>query len=172
MLALGCCLASCNKAELVTMYSKQNENILKYIKSEQTKDSTLVVDKKSGTYRITRVQGWGADTLDKGYKVTFRYAAYKMTSSSAPTGSNLIATNDSTTAAQAKFTPDSLYTEPITMEYPGDFVEGLKLGMNGVRSGGEYEVLFSGEYGHGKAPLGTLPANSAMLYKLWIIEVK
>ena len=50
-------------------------------------------------------------------------------------------------------------------------LEGLRNGLIGVRSGEECEIAFSGKYGFGNEIFGTIPVNSALLYKIWVIGV-
>ena len=50
-------------------------------------------------------------------------------------------------------------------------IQGLKDGLIGVRAGEECEILFSGKYGFGNENFGIIPANSALLYKIWVVGV-
>ena len=52
-----------------------------------------------------------------------------------------------------------------------ELIEGLKNGLMGVKSGEECQILFSGKYGFGKKPFGIIPANSALLYEIWVVAV-
>ena len=52
-----------------------------------------------------------------------------------------------------------------------DFIDGLYNGLIGVRAGEECEIAFSGKHGFGNVVFGTIPANSALLYKIWVIGV-
>lgn len=170
--ALVCaCAMGCNKADLVIMYAKQQDNIDKYIESQKAADSTLVVVRNNGVYRIQRVAGSAADSLKAGQSVSLLYAAYKMTNASAPNASALFATNNEEIAKAARFNIDSTAFQILTLDFPGDLVDGLKYGLEGVREGGEYEVIFSGKYGLGNKILGNVPASSALLYKFWIKSV-
>ena len=38
-------------------------------------------------------------------------------------------------------------------------------------SDAKWELLFSGKYGFGNKPFGTIPANSALLYKIWVESI-
>ena len=51
------------------------------------------------------------------------------------------------------------------------FVKGLKYGLEGVKAGQECYILFSGKYGFGKRELGTIPANSALVYRIWVESI-
>ena len=50
-------------------------------------------------------------------------------------------------------------------------LEGLRKGLLGVQPGEECEIVFSGKYGFGKKSFGMIPANSALLYKIWVAGV-
>ena len=52
-----------------------------------------------------------------------------------------------------------------------ELLPGLKDGLIGVKGGEECEIIFSGKYGFGKKPFGIIPANSALLYKIWVISI-
>ena len=50
-------------------------------------------------------------------------------------------------------------------------LEGLRNGLIGVKSGEMCEIAFSGKYGFGDEVFGTIPVNSALLYKIWVVGV-
>ena len=50
-------------------------------------------------------------------------------------------------------------------------VKGLRNGLVGVRAGEECEIIFSGKYGFGRKAFGIIPANSALLYKIWVHSI-
>jgi FKBP-type peptidyl-prolyl cis-trans isomerase len=52
-----------------------------------------------------------------------------------------------------------------------DLIQGLSDGLTGVKSGEHCQILFSGKYGYGKKPFGTIPANSAVLFEIWVEAV-
>ena len=52
-----------------------------------------------------------------------------------------------------------------------DLIEGLKKGIKGVKGGQECIILFSGKYGYGNKSLGTIPANAALAFHLWVESV-
>ena len=47
-------------------------------------------------------------------------------------------------------------------------VTGLRNGLVGVKGGEECYILFSGKYGFGNKQSGTIPANSALVYHVWV----
>ena len=87
-------------------------------------------------------------------------------------GLTLFATNHYATAALSGWTLSEGDFAPMTVDLgSGDLVEGLQAGLPGVRAGEVCDILFSGKYGLGKKPLGTIPANSALLYRIWVVSI-
>ena len=106
--------------------------------------------------------------LAKDGAVSFYYAGYVFTSSP----SKLFVTNHQATAEKEKFVvtdPDYNVLEADMRNK--DFVEGLYNGLIGVRAGEECEIAFTGKYGFGNVVFGTIPANSALIYRIWVIGV-
>ena len=50
-------------------------------------------------------------------------------------------------------------------------IPGIQDGLLGVKAGEECEILFSGKYGFGNEKFGIIPANSAQLWKIWVVGV-
>lgn len=193
--ALCIAAASCMKDKLETTYSKQETQIDAYItknmvvKRDSTKmevtpntegptkndttytkvqwEDTLNVEYNKGAARLIKTEGTG-DRLNEKGAVSFHYAGYVFTSQP----STLFATNDEQTAKGAKFeltdAEYGLFEADMTNVH---LVEGLRNGLLGVRTGEECEIIFSGKYGFGNEVFGTIPANSALLYKIWDITV-
>jgi len=101
--------------------------------------------------------------------ISFYYAGYVLKSSTV-SASNLFATNNEDIATQASWSTSSEdQFEVLTINLSeADLVEGLKNGLEGVKGGEECYILFSGKYGYGKRPLGTIPANAALVYHIWV----
>ena len=196
MLAALCLIAgSCMKDKLETTYSKQETQIDTYIaknmvvKRDSTRmevtpnatdptknDTTLVkvqwedtlnVEYNKGAARLIKKEGTGERLTEKG-AVSFHYAGYVFTTQ--PT--TLFATNDEQTAKGANFNlTDAEYGLFEADMTDVRLVEGLRNGLLGVRTGEECEIIFSGKYGFGNEIFGTIPVNSALLYKIWDITV-
>ena len=194
--AFICLIAgSCVKEKMETIYSKQDTQIDAYIakarvvkrdsirlditpnaedptKNDTTKvkvewEDTLDVAYNKGSVRLIKTEGTGPG-LNEGGAVSFYYAGYVFTAS--PT--TLFATNHKETAAGAGFT----LTDEEYQLYEADMrdnglIEGLRNGLIGVKSGEVCEIAFSGKYGFGNEIFGTIPVNSALLYKIWVIGV-
>ena len=166
MLAALCLIAgSCMKDKLETTYSKQETQIDTYI--AKNKVDTLNVEYNKGAARLIKKEGTGERLTEKG-AVSFHYAGYVFTTQ--PT--TLFATNDEQTAKGANFNlTDAEYGLFEADMTDVRLVEGLRNGLLGVRTGEECEIIFSGKYGFGNEIFGTIPVNSALLYKIWDITV-
>lgn len=186
---------SCVKEKLETLYSKQDTQIDTYISkarvvkrdsiriditpnaedptiNDTTKvkvewEDTLEVAYNKGAVRLIKTEGTGP-ALEEGGAVSFYYAGYVFTSS--PT--SLFATNHQETATGAGFTlTDNEYQIFEADMRSTQLLEGVRNGLIGVRSGEVCEIAFSGKYGFGDEVFGTIPVNSALLYKIWVIGV-
>ena len=191
------CMAagSCVKEKLETIYSKQETQIDAYLskasivkrdsiklevtpntddptKNDTTKvkvewEDTLDVVYNNGAARLIKTEGTGPGLEEDG-AVSFYYAGYVFTSSP----SSLFDTNHHETAAGSGFIlTDNQYQLFEADMSKTELVEGLRNGLIGVRSGEVCEILFSGKYGFGGEIFGTIPVNSALLYKIWVIGV-
>lgn len=197
LILLVICLAtgSCVKEKLETFYSKQDTQIDAYMtkarvvkrdsikleitpnaddptKNDTTKvkvewEDSLDVIYNKGAVRLVKTEGTGP-ALEEGGAVSFYYAGYVFTSNP----SSLFATNHQETAAGAGFT----LTDEEYQIFEADMrstrlLEGVRNGLIGVKSGEVCEIAFSGKYGFGDEVFGTIPVNSALLYKIWVIGV-
>lgn len=186
---------SCVKEKLETIYSKQDTQIDTYMSKarlvkrdsirlditpdpeDPTRNDTtqvkvewedsLEIVYNKGSVRLVRTEGTGPG-LEEGGAVSFYYAGYVFTSSP----STLFATNHQETAAGAGFTltDDEYSIFEADMSNTG-LIEGLRNGLIGVKSGEVCEIAFSGKYGFGDEVFGTIPVNSALLYKIWVVGV-
>lgn len=172
VLAVALAMFSCSKEGVDKEYAVQETNIEKIVETMlagEDNQSVLVSNKCSQRVIMKAGEGEG---LGRNGTVTFRYAGYTITSTSI-SSSNLFATNHEETAASAGWSleGEGLF-EPVTLKLPeAGLVKGLADGMEGVKSGEECMILFSGRYGFGKHDLGTIPANSALAYHLWVENV-
>lgn len=186
---------SCVKEKLETIYSKQDTQIDTYMSKarlvkrdsirlditpdpeDPTRNDTtqvkvewedsLEIVYNKGSVRLVKTEGTGPG-LEEGGAVSFYYAGYVFTSSP----STLFATNHQETAAGAGFTltDDEYSIFEADMSNTG-LIEGLRNGLIGVKSGEVCEIAFSGKYGFGDEVFGTIPVNSALLYKIWVVGV-
>lgn len=195
LLILCMSAASCVKDKLEETYSKQETQIDTYLtknrvvkrdsiqiiitpnaddptKNDTTKvkvewEDTLDVVYNNGAARLIKTEGTGPELTENG-AVSFYYAGYIFSSSP----STLFATNHRETAEGAKFELTDADYELIEADMTkARMIDGLRNGLIGVRSGEECEIVFSGKYGFGDEIFGTIPVNSALLYKIWVVGV-
>lgn len=187
--------ASCVKDKLEETYSRQETQIDTYLtrnrvvkrdsiqiiitpnaddptKNDTTKvkvewEDTLDVVYNNGAARLIKTEGTGPELTENG-AVSFYYAGYIFSSSP----STLFATNHRETAEGAKFELTDADYELIEADMTkARMIDGLRNGLIGVRSGEECEIVFSGKHGFGDEVFGTIPVNSALLYKIWVVGV-
>ena len=187
--------ASCVKDKLEETYSRQETQIDTYLtrnrvvkrdsiqiiitpnaddptKNDTTKvkvewEDTLDVVYNNGAARLIKTEGTGPELTENG-AVSFYYAGYIFSSSP----STLFATNHRETAEGAKFELTDADYELIEADMTkARMIDGLRNGLIGVRSGDECEIVFSGKHGFGDEIFGTIPVNSALLYKIWVVGV-
>lgn len=195
LLILCMSAASCVKDKLEETYSRQETQIDTYLtrnrivkrdsiqiiitpnaddptKNDTTKvkvewEDTLDVVYNNGAARLIKTEGTGPELTENG-AVSFYYAGYIFSSSP----STLFATNHRETAEGAKFELTDADYELIEADMTKvRMIDGLRNGLIGVRSGEECEIVFSGKYGFGDEIFGTIPVNSALLYKIWVVGV-
>jgi len=161
-------LVGCTKQSLENTYNNQEAKIDSYINSLVKKDSIRVVHNK-GAHRAVLVEGEGEELTSKG-TVAYYYAGYTFTNNIS--ASNLFATNHEPTAESAKWNiTGASYDVRIDDMSEADILEGLYNGLVGVKAGEECVILFSGKYGFGKRAVGTIPANSALAYHIWVESI-
>ena len=181
---------SCIKMKLEETYSKQETRIDDYLAKNMTmqRDSiavekdpetgeeaqkvvkytdTLRIVYNGGSARLVKEEGEGEPLNDRG-AVSFYYAGYLFTTSP----STLFTTNHEATATSAKFNLTDADYEIFEADMRDvELLNGLRNGLIGVRSGEECEILFSGKHAFGNHMFGIIPANSALLFKIWVVGV-
>ena len=186
IMAVLLCFAasSCMKEKLKTTYNSQEDSIDKYITSnmyekrsgvsektgnDTTWTDTLRVVYNGGANRLVLNEGIGEE-LKPGGKIAFYYAGYTFKGNKSI--SNLFTTNRKETAAEAKWNLTDAQYELFQIDMSETVLsDGLRQGLIGVRSGEECEILFSGKYAFGDNDFGIIPANSALLYHIWVEAV-
>lgn len=170
-IALSVFAASCNKESLKNEWSKQEKNIETFLANEMKSDSTFYKVGNKGSERLVRVAGQGDSLTSKG-TISFYYAGYVLKGPGL-SASNLFATNKESIATAAGWTlsgDNQFAIETLSLDESG-LVQGLKNGLLGVKGGEECVILFSSRYGFGKSNLGTIPANSALAYHIWVESI-
>lgn len=157
---------SCVGSKLEQAYNNQESKIDSYItgKGEQYRSV-----RNGGANRLVLKEGEGEE-LDRNGFVSFYYAGY--TFSGSFNSSNLFVTNHQATAEQANWnlTDADYQIYEISMN-DAKLTSGLRDGLLGVKEGEECEILFTGKYGFGNEVFGIIPANSAQLWKIWVVGV-
>ena len=168
-MALG---TSCVKEKLETMYTNQESKIDQYINSNKyinNKTDSLRVVYNGGASRLVLTEGTGEELNSSG-TVAFYYAGYVFSGNKNASG--LFTTNHEETAKSAGWNlTDEEYAIYKTNMSEAKLLEGLRSGLIGVQSGEHCVILFSGKYGFGNETFGMIPANSALLYEIWVEAV-
>lgn len=166
IIAVTVILSGACSSKLEGIYNRQESQIDTYVAKYE---STNRIVRNGGANRIVMKEGEGEELSNNGY-VSFYYAAYTFTGSIS--NSNLLVTNHQATAEQAGWNLTDAEYELYEIDFGSTgLLSGLKDGLAGVKAGEECEILFSGKYAFGDKPFGIIPANSAMLYKIWVIGV-
>ena len=175
LLVAGALSTSCLKTQLETTYNKQEDQIDKYIESkmvvqnEEGGTDTLRVVRNGGANRLVLKEGEGDPLTGDGH-ISLYYAGYMFSGS--VSASNLFGTNMLSVAEEAGWKAEDVQDQPYEIDMSdAEFIEGLRKGLEGVRAGEECEIMFSAKYGFGNKSLGMIPAKSALLYRIWVLEV-
>jgi FKBP-type peptidyl-prolyl cis-trans isomerase len=161
---------SCTKEKLEMTYTNQEAKIDQYINSNKYTDSSktdsLRVVYNNGSTRLVLTEGTGEELNGNGTAAIY-YAGYVFNGSK--TNGNLFITNHEETAKSAgwELKDENFDIYKFNMS-DTRFIEGLKNGLMGVKGGEHCQILFSGKYGFGNEVFGIIPANSALLYEIWV----
>ena len=166
------CIASvsCVKQKLESTYNSQENRIDQYIEKNRISGTdTLRVVYNGGASRLVTIEGNGPELSADG-NIAFYYAGY--TFSGSISNSNLFSTNHQQTATQAGWTLTEEDAKALSINM-NDYklLPGLKSGLTGVKGGEECQILFTGKYGFGNKAFGIIPANSALVYKIWVESI-
>ena len=167
-------VAACSKQALQTTYDKQSGYIENFVQNMMKADSSATLRENGGSYRLLLHDTLDVrrDSLREGGLVSLYYACFTLTGSSVTAG-NLVATNlkQMAQAANWKLTDTTRY-KLDTIRLDNTLLPGLHNGLEGVQAGDEGYILFTGKYGYGNTERGTIPAKSALVYQIWIENVK
>lgn len=178
VLLIAAISAACSKQSLKNAWSTQEDRIDSFIQSLPTEADPADPDApyaheivyNGGSSRVVLTEGTG-EALRRGGTVSFYYTGYVFQGSISP--GNIFATNDPQAAGENGWnTTDASYeVKTLTLGEDDGLVAGLHYGLEGVKSGEICYILFSGQYGFGKRPFGTIPGNSALLYHIRVTNV-
>lgn len=170
--AVALVLAACTKENEKTTFANQEKWIEQYVRNVTSDGKVRVVHNK-GSVRVVIAEGSGTDSTSSKSMISVLYAGYTMNSSNISTN-NMFYTNNADVAKGANwvisdstevFRPDTLKLSNQSL------VSGLRHGLEGVKPGEECMILFSGKHGFGDKTLGTISANSALAYHVWVKEL-
>ena len=169
-------LTGCTQQSIQSTFDRQETQIASFVTARQNADEHATVVYKNGSVRITlhdtlAREGLRADSLALGGTISFYYAGYTLSGTSV-SASNLFATNRKETADESRWRiTDTTVFKIQTTTLDDTLVEGLRNGLEGVRSQDECYILFSGKYGFGYHSQGTIPAKSALVYHIWVNSI-
>ena len=167
-------LAACTKQSLQATYDKQSGYIENFVQGKMKSDSTATLRENGGSYRLLVHDTLDVrrDSLREGGLVSLYYACFTLTGNSVSAG-NLVATNLREMAQAAGWSlTDTTRYKLDTLRLDNTLLPGLHNGLLGVQAGDEGYILFTGKYGYGNTERGTIPAKSALVYQIWIENVK
>ncbi len=170
LLISGIIFIACTDENTKNEWTRQEENIEKFLSKKLKSNLSYRVESFDGSQRLIVKEGTGEELLDTG-TISFYYAGYVFNGSDInPT--ELFATNNESIASAAgwKLTDKKAFNIKTINMSTAKLVEGLKNGLFGVKSGEECIILFSGKHGFGNN-LGTIPANSALAYHIWVKSI-
>lgn len=172
LLLFACILSlACSKESIKTLFSTQETRIESFLNSQLSANPGSYVVRRGGVQRLVLTEGTG-DSLRANGHVAFEWAGYVMTGNSLSAG-NLFGTSSleiAEAAGLALSDPSVFHIETLDLG-TADLVPGLKTGLQGVRGGEECIILFSGKYGFGNKASGTIPANAALAYHIWVESI-
>ena len=158
-------LISCTGQAVKTTYDNQEKRIDQFVSANQSMRAVY----NGGSVRLVIAEGTGEEELASDGVVSLYYAGYVFSGSN-PTTGNMFATNHPDLADTWKTSEGTFEIETVKLgEDP--LVEGLKNGLVGVKSGEECYIVFSGKYAYGQKAFGTIPANSPLIYHIWIDSI-
>lgn len=162
---------SCEKESVKEAWTKQEKDIEKYIENEIKSNPAYKSINDRGSSRLITKEGAG-EALSPNGTISFYYAAYIFPNSSISL-QNLFSTNKESVAlaAQWSLSDENAWKIKTINLSESNLVAGLKNGLTGVKGGEECVILFSGKYGFGNNSLGTIPANSALAYQIWVESI-
>lgn len=139
-------MASCQGEKLLTL-TAQEEQIDAYISSTYSENEVLRLD---GVNRVIITPGSGPEAT-AGDSIKIIYEAYVF-----------------------KGSPAGLFWRDSANVVLGsrDLVEGLNLGMEGMRLGEQSIILFSAKYGFYNQNTGIVPSMSALMYNVLMTGIK
>lgn len=160
---------SCSKAD--NGYDSQLTSITEYVNKQIEDNPDYTAEYSGDIVRLTVQPGEGEAVREDGLVKMF-YAGYIF--NKGISSAYLFATNHLSTAQSAGWILSGADYENGTVVDLSDknLVEGLRKGLLGVRPSEECYVIFPARYGMGDKIVGTIPAGSPLIYRIWVIDVE
>lgn len=71
-----------------------------------------------------------------------------------------------------KLLDGTVFDQGLNVEFPlGGLIEGFQIGMPYLREGGSGILLIPSQLGYGKNAVGTIPANSVLVFEVVLNDV-
>lgn len=175
VLASALCFCSCKKEQIAIMFANQRTKIETYVNKILAADEAAEVYYNGGSTRVIAHEadkGEG-DELNARGSVTFEYAGYDFTSGSI-SSSAMFATNKKELAQSLSWSVADVETmEPVTYAIADEsLLEGLRLGLKGVKKGETCTILFTGDLGFGDTYQAGVPKNAPLAFVIWVKEIE
>ena len=164
LLLISVLFLSCQKQEQEISVASQEKSIESFVKSHTGKRVVL----KGGVNRVVIEEGTG-DTLANGDSLILEYAAFIFSS-----GKGVIFdTNipEIATVAGIDISNSGMANFGIELGTTS-LLEGVELGLTGVRKGEHSYILFSSRFGYGNKVIGIVPKYSPLIFEVWVKDVK
>ena len=166
LLFLSAFLFSCSREDILDRINTQESEIEKYVVSLE---EVVEVHEENGIWRVVLEKGSGEYSAKVGDSVIFNYSANIFSGAKGA----LFDTNIKSIAKDADYQPDfSAFTPRERRVGKGDLIKGLDRGLLGVQKGERSYIIFTSEHGYGNHQIGMVPKLSALIYEVWILDVR
>lgn len=160
---LSLVLAACAKQDRESTYTSQEQSIDTYLSGYE--DDGYSVVRNGGANRLVIKNGSGTDELAAGDSLYFHYSGYIF--SNGP--GTLFVTNDTAVANANSFVTEG---ETKGIRYGSDdMIDGLKKGLNGVKSGENCYIVFSAKYGYANEVMFNVPRLSPLFFDINVDKI-
>ena len=162
LMAVAFTVLSCDKEDRKNTYASQEAAIDSYVGGLSTENRVVY---RKGAVRVVLQEGTSIDTLKKGDSLYFYFSGYTFSGGKG----SLFATNVEEVAEAAGLYTDGL---PKKIKFGSDpLVEGLKNGLEGMRTGENSYIIFSGQYGYGNQVMFTIPKMTPLLFDITVYKI-
>ncbi len=159
------CVFSCTKEDRKFLVVQQESAIDSYIKTLTNSEVVYC----NGVVRAVLDRGTTKDTAAVGDSVYFYYAGYIFSN-----GKGQLFHTNSDSVAQANNWP--MEAQGATLRTAslgsGELLKGLDYGMEGMGLNEHSYIIFNADYGYGNQRVGQVPALSALLFEVWLKQIR